>query len=117
MSDHDQDTLDAAFAAARRPDPAPSEALMARVLADAEAAQSRPATREPRPTRWSGFFDLLGGWPAVSGLAAAGVAGLWLGLAPPASVEDLAGTLLGNVTEVSILGDLDGFALEELSDG
>lgn len=84
------DGLDALFAAARASPPEPSPALMARVLAEADAAQAsmrRPQAGAASP-RGTGFarrlaeaFGLIGGWGGLGGLATAAVAGLSLGLA------------------------------------
>ena len=86
--------LEDAFALARaeaaRPAP---EALMARVLADADRERPPLRAAAPRPGRLAAALAALGGWPALGGLATAGVAGLWLGLSPPAAVEDLGGWL------------------------
>jgi hypothetical protein len=83
------------FEAARADGPEPSDALMARVLADAEALQPRPADPPRGGGAWAEVWRLLGGWPAAAGLAAAGVAGLWIGAAPPEvlapGIERLAG--------------------------
>lgn len=49
----------------------------------------------------------IGGWPAMAGLATAGVAGLWIGIAPPAALADVAGTLTQGVA---------GFAANSASD-
>lgn len=76
--------LDAFFDAARQISDNPPEALMARVLADAEAMVPPPIV--PVATRSWGFAGILrdlGGWPAIAGFAAASVVGLAIGLAPP----------------------------------
>lgn len=95
--------LDAFLDAARAHPPAPSEAFLARVAADAamvDAARARSAlatgqaaatVAAPAPRR--GLQDILraiGGWPALAGLATATVAGLWIGYAAP----DLGGLAL-----------------------
>ena len=79
------------FDAARREPPAPSEALLARVMADAareQAAQAAARARSVRgsPAGWRGVVAALGGWPAMGSLAAAGIAGVWLGFAQPDAV-------------------------------
>jgi len=88
--DHDK-ALQAFFAEARHASPEPSAELLARVLADAEAEQARQAaTGGGRAAKggagtavagsaWRGLRDILGGWGGIGGLAAAGVAGLWIG--------------------------------------
>ena len=81
--------LDALFAAARAAEaPVPGH-LLARVLADADAHMPRPAPvaapARPAASRgWlAGVLDMLGGRGAVAGLAAAGLAGVWIGFVQP----------------------------------
>jgi hypothetical protein len=100
MTDDDRQEarLETVFEEARKAHPEPSAELMARVLADAEAAQvgfaAAPAPR-PRSGYLRQFFEALGGWPAMAGLAAAGVAGLWLGVSPAVGVSDALASYLG----------------------
>ena len=115
MTDRDDDLLDDLFATARRARAEPGADLVARVLADA-AAQPGPVTLRETAGLWSRLLDALGGWPALGGVAAAGGAGLWIGIAPPAPVEDLAAGWVGTTQVVGLFPDLD--ALEtETSDG
>lgn len=91
------DEMDAIFAAARAHAPEPDADFLARVLDDAEAVQngfaaphaSARAHRGPAPGL-RGVFAALGGWPAVAGLGAAAVTGLWIGVAPPESLSTTA---------------------------
>ncbi len=95
----DEPDLDAFFAAARDDTPAPDAAVLARVLAQAEVVQDS-FNRAPAPslaTRIIGIWRAFGGWPAMSGLTAATLAGVWIGIAPPAAIE--------NVMQVWIGGD------------
>ena len=90
-TDHDLDALLAA--AAKDAAQAPSGDLMARVLADAEVMQPTPAAFVPEPAprrgRLAGIVSALGGWPSLGGLAAATVAGLWIGFsATPVMLPD-----------------------------
>jgi hypothetical protein len=120
-NDRTDQELERFFAAARGQAPDPSPGLLARVLEDAQAVQaaqqadrSAPAPRRPR---WRQAVDLLGGWPAMAGLATAGVAGLWLGLNPPAAltVLPLAGFGASDTVLLDVLpaAGLDLLALEE----
>jgi|AACY02.2.fsa_nt_gi hypothetical protein len=108
------DELEALFQTARRPDPVPSEALMARVLADAAAEMPRRAAAAPRRgAGWSALWLALGGWTGASGLVAATAAGLWIGIAPPAGLDGLAASLTGaEALEVVLLPDTALFELE-----
>lgn len=100
------DTLDSLFAEARAHPPALPDALMARVLEDAQRLQ--PAV--PR-SGWIGWLRALGGGPGIGGLVMATCVGFWLGVAPPAVMPDLAGELLNIQTETSpeTGGDLTAF--------
>lgn len=69
------DPLEAAFAEARQTMPPLPDGLMARVLADAAAEVPRPI-RQPL---WRQVFGILGGWPAVAGLAMTACVGIWVG--------------------------------------
>jgi hypothetical protein len=101
MTNPNDDMLDDLFAQARGTSPVPSDALMARVIADADAIQPRAvAAPVARPGLMMRMLDAIGGWPAVSGLAMATVAGIWVGVAPPASVQDVTAAMMGD--EVSI---------------
>ena len=94
----DKDHLESAFAAARAMQPKPSDALMARIVEDAATMQSAaiaPEVNAPRKGRFAMFLDAVGGWPAMSGFVAATAAGLWLGIDPPAPVENLTLAYLG----------------------
>lgn len=98
--DRDDEYLEGFFRAARDAGTVPSGALMARILADAEAEMprapepmpvTRPAGRGTGALSWIGAA--VGGWRGVGGLATATVAGLWLGYA---GVAD-AGLLTGGI--------------------
>jgi len=118
MSKTEQDilgdaALDEIFAAARAREPGPSGALMARILADAEAAQdARFETARPtavaRPSRWARFVEGLGGWGSLAGLVTATMAGVWLGFVSPDQLNTLSGGLL--------LPDTSGAAIYALED-
>ncbi|MEO1639584.1 MAG: hypothetical protein AAFU41_10110 [Pseudomonadota bacterium] len=108
MNDPHDDMLDDLFATARKGTAQPGHDLIARVLADADALQSAPAPQPAqKPGLWTQLMEAIGGWPAVSGLATATIAGVWIGVAPPAAVEDLTATLIGDEVGVALFsGDL-----------
>ncbi|MEX3314830.1 hypothetical protein [Sulfitobacter sp. PS-8MA] len=89
MTDFDTDGLEDFFAAARATPPALPAGLQARILAD--AAAHMPAA--PRPWHRA-LWQLLGGAAGVGGLAMAAAVGVWLGVAPPANLPDLAGQIV-----------------------
>ena len=115
MSDKDQDIggLGAFFDAARAHPPAPSAELLARVLSDAEAEQvwitrrTEAARAAPRSGLLEQLYRLLGGWPAMAGLTAAVVAGVWIGTTLP---EGLSGS-----NEAAYLVDITPEAVFELA--
>ena len=90
----EKDGLEAVFAAARGAE-RPGDDLVARVMADAAAVQAEASAAPPAPTSaggvWSGVLSALGGWPGLSGVTAAGVAGLVLGFWAPDVVDSLSG--------------------------
>lgn len=121
MTGHDHDetgreseALEGFFEAARAHGTAPGAAFLERVHADALAAQPRPRPLAPAPRARGGWLAALGGWPALTGLATATVAGLWIGVADPATVGDLAFGGLDSGYDFS--GFMGGYALG-LDDG
>lgn len=103
MTDAQRDAeLDAMFDSARADPPAVSQALMARVLADAQAAQPR-ARRD-----LAGWLSRIGGLPALGGFVTATCVGIWIGVAPPETLPDLGGAVLG----VEFTAQADDFADE-----
>lgn len=127
-TDRDDDKmLESLFEAGRAEAPVPSQELMARILADAQANMPAPApiARAARPARrglLAGLLAAVGGWPSVATMATATVAGIWLGFAQPDTLNTLSGgTLLpgsaGVAYEVDDLipsyGSFDGLLTEE----
>ncbi len=113
--------LDDLLATARAQAPAPSDALMARVLQDALAHQPRavvsPAiVTAPRglAARISDFMGALGGRLGVAGLGTATLAGIWLGFAQPAPVAAMTGLFMTEVPldEVDLIPGTDDFLTE-----
>lgn len=93
MQDSDLDDL---LAAARADRPRPSDGLMARVIADADrlqprAAPARPRAAPPRAGLWAWLSGAFGGPGALAGMAAATLAGLWVGVVQPAPLSTLTG--------------------------
>lgn len=106
MTPSENDLLDDLFKEARVDNPGPSDDLMARVLADAAALQPVPtAPRIEAPSLWARALGSIGGWPALSGVAAAGIAGLWIGLAPPDAFDVWVATAMGETTSFSFVDD------------
>ncbi|NNE53558.1 MAG: hypothetical protein HKN30_14290 [Sulfitobacter sp.] len=99
----DDRALEALFEAERAAPPVVPEALMQRVFADALTVQPSADSRG-----WRGWLRLLGGAPGLGGLVAAGCVGVWLGLAPPTALPDLAGLVLGVESTEVYDGQTDG---------
>lgn len=85
----DDSGLEIYFQAARAAPEAASPELMARVVADAETVlAARQRILKPRRAMLGEhLYRLLGGWPAMAGLATAAVAGLWLGASLPTGLS------------------------------
>ncbi len=115
----ERDDLQDWFDAARSEREAPP-ALMARVLADAEAltdareAAARPAVSAPvRGNRLRQIFATIGGWPAAASLAVATVAGIGIGAADVLTIDAMG---FGNGTyEADLMSS--GYADLSWSDG
>ncbi len=93
--------LEAMFAQARDMSPDASDALLARIEADAIAHQPAPFSAAPVHAKGGGWFSLdlgFGGWSSLGGLTAALVVGFGIGLSPPDAVSTLTSDLLGGDT-------------------
>lgn len=103
MTDPAQKDLDDLLSQiAQQAPPVPSD-LMARVLIDADQLQPQMTVRKSRGM-WANVLDIIGGWPAFSGIAMAGMAGLWIGVAPPTGLDTIASDLLGETQTVDLFG-------------
>ena len=85
---HQEDAmLDALFEAGQDAGPTPSEALMARIVADATQMQPEISAEtvppKSEPSVLARLRDALGGWTGVGGLATATMAGLFFGFSQP----------------------------------
>ena len=80
-SDEDR-LLDTFFDAAKAHTPAPSEAFLARLSADAETAVPKTEVKRLQPQNAS-VFERFKGLFAVSGLSSAAALGLWIGFVAP----------------------------------
>ncbi len=117
---HEDTGLEAYFETARKHTPPPSDVLMARVLDDALAAQTRSAA--PAPERVGPVHDgsvfarvmaALGGWPAGASLAASALAGAWLGAYPPAALSILSAEVLTGARQSYVVDLVPGFEIGE----
>lgn len=103
--------LEALFTEAANVETMPSNALMARIVADADqVADVQDAMRNPprpvaRQNWFAGFLKGIGGWPAMGGLVTATMVGIWVGYAPPEVLDGITDTYLTTDTGFD-LGDL-----------
>jgi len=109
MTDRDTPALDQLLQEVADHRPAVPDDLMAAVLRDAAFVQPRAVPVADQPGLWAMLLDAIGGWPAVGGLAAAGVAGVWLGFAPPVGFDALTIAMVAPTQTVDLLGaDVSG---------
>ncbi|MBK0326694.1 hypothetical protein I5535_05235 [Rhodobacteraceae bacterium F11138] len=91
-TDRDLSDFENLFRAARDQHAVLPQDLEDRIIADGlQVQRSRLSVAAPRVRtvgRWKLLLDVLGGWPAMGGMAAACAAGVWLGLAPPQALPD-----------------------------
>ncbi|GHE93581.1 hypothetical protein GCM10016455_12200 [Aliiroseovarius zhejiangensis] len=124
----DDRALQAFFDAARDDTITPSDALMTAILDDAAAEQPQPAmsavapppdlalatARDLRRARgvWADLKAMIGGWPALAGMATATLAGVWIGFSAPIQLEQWSGGLIlsGDYTTTEAT-----FALEDMA--
>lgn len=105
--------VDALLRAARAAPPVVSDDLMAAILADASQMQAGflpPEVPARRQSFFAALLSVLGGGIGVGGLVTAGLAGVWIGVAPPAFLPDP--MELTGITSTSEL--FDGFDMSEL---
>lgn len=97
------DALDRLFAEAAATPPAPSPALMDRVLTDALALQPAAKTlarpRAPRPGLLARLAGLFGGAPGLAAVSAAAFLGIAVGYLNPTTLDGLASGLTDTGTE------------------
>ncbi len=106
--------LDDLFAEARATPRPPSQALMARVLADAMEVQPKgvsamPLRRPmPRPGMWQRLAAVFGGAGALAGMGTAAAAGLFIGFVQPGDLSALGDAVLGTPLEtVELIPSVD----------
>jgi hypothetical protein len=114
------DDLDDIFASAREGAMQPSQGLMARVLADAEAEQARNLRPVTVPVKAAGFWmqlaGVFGGAGPLAGIGTAALAGLFVGFVQPQAVTTMAGywqTGSSSSETVELIPDVDAFVAGE----
>ena len=108
------DDLDDLFASAKAGVVQPSDALMARVLADADAVQIGMRRRVVMPVAVEkpGFFAalaaLFGGGGVLAGVGSAAVAGLFLGFVQPSGLGSASGLWASaSVDQIELMPGVD----------
>lgn len=110
--------LEDLFAEARAARPVPSEALMARVMAEALAEQPRAvvalAAAVPQPGAgagqglWARLSWVFGGAGALAGMGTAAAAGLYIGFVQPVGLSGIEEAMLGTPLEtVELIPSVD----------
>ena len=111
------DDLDDLFAEAKQAAIQPSDALMARVLADAAQVQVRPvavAVVPPRAGWLAGLAALFGGAGSLVGVGSAAVAGLLFGFVQPDGLGAVADIWAASaVDQVDLMPQVDVLLAEE----
>ncbi len=81
---NDDFDLDALFQEARIGVPTPNPALFDQIIADAQSVLDEPLSETSKPVSsppwWRQLWIDIGGWPTVTGLATAGIFGVWIGM-------------------------------------
>lgn len=115
MTAQDQ-SLEALFAEARLHVPQPSDTFMARLMADADAAQPQPVVREKRGL-WSKFLGAIGGAVVIAGMGSAAMAGLVIGYVQPDEMLQLSETIgLSTSEQIEVLPSFDIFLNDEATE-
>ena len=105
------DFLGGVFEAAQRDAHANLAAdLEARILmqaAQVQAGFTRERASGGMMARWQRVWADLGGWPVITGVATATVAGLWLGIASPTALDSVWSGV--GLTSASLDGDFPDY--------
>ncbi len=104
MAETDRE-IEGLFAEARRGRDGLPGPLAARIEADALRVQAGWRQMPQRRGIWDQLTALLGGWQGLGGLATAGMAGIWIGLAPPDFLPDPVGLIVATPAEADPFGD------------
>ncbi len=113
--DTDNKMLETTFAEARARVVVPSDGLLDRIMMDADTVLGGDGgfVAHKRPRVWASMMEAIGGWTSMGGLAAATVAGVWIGVSPPDAMSSFSAGLWGSTIEVplfesDVLAGLEG---------
>jgi len=114
---HDEFGLDTYFDAGRKAAQTPSGDLMARVQADAQAQQlANVPAPAPQPGLFASLWAAIGGWPTAAGMVTATLVGIWIGISPPAPLEQITAGILGDSEDAYLVDLLPAFG-DEFGEG
>lgn len=107
--------LDAFFQAGRQEAPDPSAALMSRIMGDIDMVadeREAPVPQTPKKRLFARLLEGLGGWPAVSGMATAGIVGIVVGVSPPDAISEFTSAYVNGTTDLYLVDQYDSFGFE-----
>ena len=107
--------LEHLFSLSRGSETAPSGELMSRILRDAQSVHedrvAGSSSRSHRRSPVAAILDVIGGWPALAGMASAACIGLWIGVNPPKEMAEIGDSLLISETDAYLAEFLSGAML------
>lgn len=107
--------LETFFKAGRTDNPQPSAALMNRIMDDIDTVadlREAPVPERVQAGLFSRLLEGLGGWPALSGMATAGIVGIVVGVSPPEALSDFTSAYVNGTTDLYLVDPYDGFGFE-----
>ncbi|MDG2257474.1 MAG: hypothetical protein P8L68_03160 [Paracoccaceae bacterium] len=107
--------LETFFEAGRKDAPEFSAALMSRIIDDIDSVADQREAPEP-VAKGKGLLgrilDGIGGWPAVSGMATAGIVGIVVGISPPEAISEFTSAYVNGTTDLYLVDPYDSFGFE-----
>ena len=107
--------LETFFEAGRKDAPEFSAALMSRIIDDIDSVADQREAPEP-VAKGKGLLgrilDGIGGWPAVSGMATAGIVGIVVGISPPEAISEFTSAYVNGKTDLYLVDPYDSFGFE-----
>lgn len=108
--------LDVYFEAGRAQGAVPSNDLLGRIMADADAQMAQSPPPVARPRLFASLVAAIGGWPTLAGMATAGVVGVWIGFSQPVGLDLVAEQIWG-AGDSGYLVDLPSAFTDEFEEG
>jgi len=115
---HEEIGLDAYFEAARATTVEPSNDLLGRIEADANALimSEESSLQIKSPGFVAAIWSAIGGWPTAVGMATATLVGVWIGLSQPAGLDLVSEVYLGVGEDVYMVDLMPAFG-DDLEEG